>query len=70
MKKLVQRLEQFMMETFGIQGTLHPWEKSAGLPQYLREHYRFLKMDVLENECVFVIATGRKLAFPLEPGIN
>ncbi len=64
MKKFIYQLEQYVRETLGISVTVQPWEKSTGLPQYLREHYRFYKMDVLGTECVVMAATGEKEQAP------
>ena len=52
------------METIGIPNTPHPWEKSIGLPQYLRERYRFFKMDLLGTECVLMADTGEEEQTP------
>jgi len=49
MKKLIHQLEQHLRETLGIPVVAHPWAESSGLPQYLRERYRFLKMDVVKS---------------------
>ena len=58
MKKLIHQLEQYLRETLGTPVAPHPWEKSSRLPQYLRERYRFFKMDVLGTECVLGAALG------------
>jgi len=64
MKKIIHQLEQYLRETLGITVTPHPWEKSSGLPQYLRERYRFLKMDVLGIECLLMADTGEEEQTP------
>lgn len=60
MKKLIYRLEQYLRDTLGTPVAPHPWEKSSRLPQYLRERYRFFKMDVLGTECVLMADTGEE----------
>jgi len=57
MKKLIHQLEQYLRETLGIVITPNPWEKGSGLPQYLRDRYRFFKIDVLEIECILMADT-------------
>jgi len=64
MKKIIYQLEQYLRETLGITVTPHPWEKSSGLPQYLRERYRFLKTDVLGIECLLMADTGEEEQTP------
>lgn len=64
MKKLIHQLEQYLRETIGIPGAPHPWEKSSGLPQYLRERYRFFRMNVLGTECVFMADPGEEEQTP------
>lgn len=58
MKKLIRQLEQYLRETIGIMVTPHLWDKSNGLPQYLRERYRFFTMDILGIECLLMADTG------------
>ncbi len=58
MKKLIYQLEQYLRETLGITAAPHPWEISSGLPQYLRERYHFLKIDILGIEYVLMADTG------------
>lgn len=57
MNKIIYKLEQYLRETLGITVTPKPWEKCSGLPQYLRDRYRFFKMDILKNECVLMADT-------------
>jgi DNA-binding MarR family transcriptional regulator len=64
MKKLIHRFEHYLRETLGIQVAPHPWEKSSGLPQYLRDRYRFFKMDVLGAECVLMADTDEREQTP------
>ena len=58
MKKITRQLEQYFRETLGITVSLHPWEKKSGLPQYLREHYHFIKTDILGLECIVIADSG------------
>ena len=60
MNKLIFKLEQYLRETLGIAATSYPWENESGLPQYFRERYRFLKINILGIECVFMIDTGEE----------
>jgi DNA-binding MarR family transcriptional regulator len=60
MKKLIHQLEQYLRETIGITAVAHPWAESSGLPQYLRERYRFFRMDVLGTECVLMADIGEE----------
>ena len=64
MKKLIYQLEKYLQEAIGITVTSHPWDKSSGLPQYLRERYRFLTMDVLGVECLLMADTGEEEQTP------
>lgn len=64
MKKLIHQLKQYLMATIGISDAPHPWEKSIGLPQYLRERYRFFKIDLLGTECVLMADTGEEEQTP------
>lgn len=64
MKKIISQLEQYFRETMGITVTPHPWEKSSGLPQYLREHYRFIKIDILGIECLLMADSGENEQTP------
>lgn len=60
MKKLIYQLEQYLRETLGIAATSYPWENDSGLPQYLRDRYRFLKIDILGIECLLMIDAGEE----------
>ncbi len=64
MKKIIHQLEQYLRETLGITVAPHPWEKGSGLPQYLRERYRFFKMDVLGADWVLMADTGEEEQTP------
>jgi DNA-binding MarR family transcriptional regulator len=64
MKKLIHQLEQYLHETIGITVVAHPWAESSGLPQYLRECYRFFRMDVLETACVLMADIGEEEQTP------
>lgn len=64
MKKIIAQLEQYLREALGITVTPHPWEKSSGLPQYLREYYSFFKMDVLGIECLLMADSGENEQTP------
>jgi DNA-binding MarR family transcriptional regulator len=64
MKKLIHQLEQYLRETIGITVVAHPWAESSGLPQYLRERYRFFRMDVLGTECVLMADIGEEEQTP------
>jgi len=59
MKEINRQLEKYLWEAIGIQTVLRSWEESLQLPQYLRERYRFLKMDVQGIECVMMVDTAR-----------
>lgn len=52
------------METLGITVAPRPWEMGTGLPQYLRERYRFFQIDVLGTECVLMADTGEEEQTP------
>ena len=64
MKKLIQQSEQYFRETLGITVVAHPWAEGSGLPQYLRERYRFFKMNMLETEFVLMADTGEEEQTP------
>jgi DNA-binding MarR family transcriptional regulator len=64
MKKIIHQLKQYVMETIGVLAAPHPWEKSSGLPQYLRERYRFFRMDVLGTEYVLMADIGEEEQTP------
>lgn len=57
MKKLIYQSEQYLRETLGIPAVSHPWQKSSGLPLYLRDRYSFFRTDVLGTECVLMADT-------------
>jgi len=60
MKKLIYQLEQYLRETLGIAAASYPWENDSGLPQYLRDRYRFLKIGILGIECLLMIDAGEE----------
>ncbi len=64
MTKLIHQLEQYLRETIGITVVAQPWAESSGLPQYLRERYRFFRMDVLGTECVLMADIGEEEQTP------
>ncbi len=64
MKKIIYQLKQYVQETLGVTVTPQPWEKGSGLPQYLRERYRFFRMDVLGTEYVLMADTGEEEQTP------
>jgi DNA-binding MarR family transcriptional regulator len=60
MKKIINQLEQYAIEIIGIPVMPQPWEKSGGLPQYLRERYRYLLMDILGIQCLLMADIGEE----------
>jgi DNA-binding MarR family transcriptional regulator len=62
--KLIDQLAQYLRETLGITVTPHPWEKNSELPQFLRERYRFYKMEILGIECILISDTGEEEQTP------
>ena len=54
MNKLINQLERYLESALSISIAPRPWEKSSGLPQYLRARYRFFHMDVLGTDCVLM----------------
>ncbi len=60
MKKLIQQLEQYIREDLGISVDISPWEKRSGVPQYLRDRYRFVRMAMLGTDCVLMADTGEE----------
>jgi DNA-binding MarR family transcriptional regulator len=58
MKMIIHQLEQYIREALGIVVVPRAWEKSRGLPQYLRESYSFAKIDVLGRECLLMVDSG------------
>jgi len=57
MKKLIHQLEEYLRETLGTVVVPHAWDKGSELPQYLRERYRFFRINVLGTECVLMVDT-------------
>ncbi|OHB76535.1 MAG: hypothetical protein A2Z34_01430 [Planctomycetes bacterium RBG_16_59_8] len=64
MKKLVRQLERYLREALGIPVTALPWAEGGGLPQYLRDGYRFFRMDVLGTECLLMADAGEEEQSP------
>jgi DNA-binding MarR family transcriptional regulator len=59
MKKLINQVEQYLQEALGVTVAAHPWADSGGLPQYLRERYRFFKTELLGIECLLMADAGK-----------
>ncbi|MFH1151454.1 MAG: MarR family transcriptional regulator [Actinomycetota bacterium] len=51
-------MERYLLETLGTSVKPRHWENSSKLPQYLRERYRFFRIDVLGTECVLMVDNG------------
>jgi len=68
MKTLIHQLDLYVREVLGISIAPHPWERSSGLPQYLRGLYRFFKIDVLGTDCVLMTDTGEAEQTPAAIG--
>ena len=60
MKKIINQLEQYAIEILGIRVMPHPWEKNGGLPQYLRERYCYLYMDILGIRSLLLADIGEE----------
>jgi DNA-binding MarR family transcriptional regulator len=58
MNRLINQLERYLESALSISIAPRPWEKSSGLPQYLRARYRFFHVDVLGTDCVLMADTG------------
>ena len=57
-------MERYVRETLGIPVMAHPWAEGSGLPQYLRERYRFFKTNVLGTDCVLMADIGEEEQTP------
>ncbi|OIP25253.1 hypothetical protein AUK22_08225, partial [bacterium CG2_30_54_10] len=68
MQKMIHQVEKYVREILGIPVTLLPWENSAGLPQYLRERYRFSSMMVLGTDFILMVDTAGEEQSPAVTG--
>ncbi|MHB0869748.1 MAG: hypothetical protein ACYC5J_09885 [Chloroflexota bacterium] len=55
MNGVAPQIEQYLWETLGIHVVLHPWDRSNGLPHYLRERYHLFRTNLLGTECLLMI---------------
>ncbi len=61
---IIQQVEQYVRDALGITLVFLPWEKSKGLPFYLREHYGYFIAELLGTECAMMLDTNEEERTP------
>jgi DNA-binding MarR family transcriptional regulator len=52
------QLERYLRDALGVTATGKPWAGGDDLPHFLKERYRFARMDLLGLRCLLVIDAG------------